>query len=327
MQTLLILLFSFCLVVSFLLSGMESGVFALNRLRIRHQMRGGNRRAQVLYGYLQNPERFLWTILVGNTVSNLVITCLGVVFIFQALGQWPWLMAWSLLAGFAIFYAFCELLPKTIFRLYPNRFCMYVAPFFRVIHVALGPLVSVFTLIADSLLRWTGGRKFTGRLFGNREELRRVMQESSQGLSSEERQMINRVLDIQNISLRQVAVPIARVVSVGANTPIRDSLKMFREEGFSRLPVWKEEGGRRRIIGLVNLNNIIYQPQIEEAKTAGDYISPALYFDQEVRLEVGFREMQRKGQRLAIVLDHNRMEWGIVSLQDILKVIFGEVTL
>src|SRR6476620_9958553 len=67
------LLFAACLMLSFVLSGMEAGVFALSRLRIRQLMRSGKRSAQVLYGYLEHPENFLWTILVGNTLANFII--------------------------------------------------------------------------------------------------------------------------------------------------------------------------------------------------------------------------------------------------------------
>ncbi len=72
-QTLSWSLFVLCLIVSFFLSGMEAGVFALSRLRVRQQMRGGRRSARVLQGFLENPENFLWTIVVGNTLANLLI--------------------------------------------------------------------------------------------------------------------------------------------------------------------------------------------------------------------------------------------------------------
>src|SRR5215469_13147264 len=67
------LLVAVCMLFSFILSGMEAGVFALSRLRIRQQMRAGRKSAGVLYGFLENPENFLWTILVGNTLANFVI--------------------------------------------------------------------------------------------------------------------------------------------------------------------------------------------------------------------------------------------------------------
>src|SRR5258707_15828065 len=80
-------LFAVCLALSFMLSGMEAGVFALSRLRIRQQMRAGKRSAQVLHGYLEHPENFLWTILVGNTVANFIILGWLVAILHDALGH------------------------------------------------------------------------------------------------------------------------------------------------------------------------------------------------------------------------------------------------
>src|SRR5215469_5828802 len=87
------LAFIVCLGLSFLLSGMEAGVFALSRMRVRQQMRAGRRSAELLHGYLENPENFLWTILVGNTVANFII--LGMVLVFldgELPGKWVWFL-------------------------------------------------------------------------------------------------------------------------------------------------------------------------------------------------------------------------------------------
>ncbi len=327
MQSLLLLLFTLCLGLSFLLSGMEAGVFALSRLRIRQQMRAGNPRAAALYGYLENPENFLWTILVGNTIANVIAFSIGVMELFRWLVDGPALMVVALLVGVILFYALCELLPKMLFRLYPNRLCMLLAFPFRIVHFGLKPIVFLLTLFASSLLVWTGGKRFTGHLFGNRDELRIVMQESSQSLTSEERVMINRVLDLQNITVRQVTIPLAKAVTVSAQTPFPELLVLWRERGFSRFPVWRKEDSRQRIAGLVSLRSLLYQSGPGKNKTAGDYLKPALYLDDETRLEVALRRMQRTGQRLAIVLGRDRQEIGIVSLRDILKVIFGETSL
>src|SRR6267142_6570692 len=79
------IVFAICLALSFLLSGMEAGVFALSRLRVRQQMRAGRRSAKVLHDFLENPENFLWTILVGNTVANFIILGLLLQVLEQAL--------------------------------------------------------------------------------------------------------------------------------------------------------------------------------------------------------------------------------------------------
>src|SRR6185295_2340763 len=79
------LVFTACLALSFLLSGMETGVFALSRLRVRQQMRAGRKSARLLHGYLENPENFLWTILVGNTLANFIILGMILVALYQPL--------------------------------------------------------------------------------------------------------------------------------------------------------------------------------------------------------------------------------------------------
>ena len=89
MDGLLLMIFLASLTLAFILSGMEAGVFSLSRWRIRHQMRSGNPRARVLYGYLENPDEFLWTILVGNTIASVTAVSLMVMFFYESLSRWP----------------------------------------------------------------------------------------------------------------------------------------------------------------------------------------------------------------------------------------------
>jgi len=168
--------FALCLLLSFVLSGMEAGVFALSRLRIRQQMRAGKHSAEVLHKYLENPETFLWTILVGNTLANFIILGWLVAVLHRTLsGHLVWfVLVFSVLVF--LFYTFFDLLPKMLFRSFPNRLCMVLARPFRAIDFLLRPLVALVEWFSGLLLRWRGGKTFTGHLFGNREELRLVMQ-------------------------------------------------------------------------------------------------------------------------------------------------------
>src|SRR5262252_4016256 len=115
---------------------MEAGVFALSRIRIRQQMRAGRISARVLHGYLETPENFLWTILVGNTVANFFILGWILVLLVEWLhGEKLWfILAFSLVV--LLFYTFFDLLPKMLFHAYPNRLCMLLARPFRFIHLA-----------------------------------------------------------------------------------------------------------------------------------------------------------------------------------------------
>lgn len=325
MSSSLVVVFAGCLLFSFFLSGMEAGVFALSRLRIRHLMRNGNVAAGALLGYLERPENFLWTILVGNTLANVGVSSIGVMWLYHSLRPWPWLLIASLIVGALLFYAVCELLPKMLFRHHPNRLCLVLAVPFRVVDVALRPIVGPVAALSRLLLRWTGGQRFTGHLFGNRDELRQVMQDSAQVLTSEERTMINRVLDLQKLTVRDVTIPMAKVASVPATLPLPEVIAVGGAQGFNRLPVWREESGRRKTIGMISVWTLLCTETVEKTRTAGEFLKPALYLDDTMRLEVALRQMQRTGQRLAIVLDRNQSELGVLSLQDILKVIFGEV--
>ncbi|HWN97461.1 MAG TPA: CNNM domain-containing protein [Methylomirabilota bacterium] len=316
-----------CLALAFFFSGMEAGVFALSRVRIQRLVRAGKSNAKRLHRYLENPEDFLWTILAGNTLANFAAASLVVVGSRQFMREHPVLFAGGFVGGALVFYAVCELLPKMLFRLYPNRLCLWLSKPFSFVHFLLRPIVALLRWLAAGLLRWSGGRTFAPRLFGTREELRVLMQESAQELSLEERGMINRVLDLQYLTVSHILVPMPRAATVTTEALVADALGLCRERGLSRLPVWRAEGKAQRIAGLFNLKSLLYRADFDPQKKVGDYVKPATFVEADMRLHEAMRHMQRAGQRLAIVLARDGREIGIISLQDILKALFGEVRL
>ncbi len=325
MQHTLLIVFVVGLLLSFFLSGMEAGVFALSRLRIRHYARQGQRRARVLHEYLEKPESFLWTILIGNTLAAVAVVSIGVRWLHQWLAPSWLLLTLALAAGILIYYAAFELLPKTLFRLFPNRLCLALALPFRAVYVALRPLVSPIAITSRALLRWSGGQRFTGHMFGNRDELRIVMQESGQVLSNEERSMINRVLDLQVLTAATITTPWEKLVSFSTDTPISEARARAHEVAFASVPVWRKGEKRQRIAGLLDVSALLYSDSADSSGSVGDHLQPALYLDEGTRLEVALRQMQRTGQRLAIILGRDGTEVGIVTLHDILNVIFSGV--
>ena len=276
--------FAFALGISWLLSGMEAGVFALSRVRVRQQMRAGKRSARVLHSYLENPENFLWTIVVGNTLANFVILGWLVIALHRAIGNSVPLFVAAYAASVFGFYALFDLLPKTLFRTYPNRLCLMTARPFGLILRLLRPLVVVVESVSTLLLRWRGGKAFTGRVFGNREELRFLMQESSQALTSDEKILVNRVLDFQSLTVRQAMKPMSEVITVQQTATVAEALKLCRDHGYTRFPVWGERDRRPSIVGLVSANAILHEPGPPRSKMIGAYLKPALYLDHDLRL-------------------------------------------
>jgi CBS domain containing-hemolysin-like protein len=226
-----------------------------------------------------------------------------------------------------LFYTFFDLLPKMLFRSFPNQLCLSVAIIFRPVNFVLRPLVSIVERVSQVILGVTGGQAFTGRLFGSREEMRAVMRESAPALTGEEHAMIKRVLDLQNFTVRQITLPLDQIVTVETQTSLGDALALAREKKFSRLPVWEVRDGKRRIGGLLMLGQLLFRNDLDYQKPVTAYLTPALFFGEDTRLEVALRRMQRAGERLAVVLARDGTEIGAVSLEDILKVIFGEMKL
>lgn len=314
-----------CVGLSFVFSGMESGVMAIHRLRVRKAAREGNRSAIALQRHLDNTEDFLWTILVGNTIANFLIFSLGTLQLSDWLRNYPLLGILAFIVAVFIFYILCELLPKTLFRRFPDRLTLLLARPFRFIHLGLSPIVAVVNWFSRGLLLWTGGKIFTGQLFGDREDLRVLMQDESTSLTHDEKTMINRVFDLQNLRVRHIAIPLTKVATVRADTPMSEALAACRNSNFNRLPVINPATGR--VMGVLNMADLIFMRELDLKKTASDYLQPALFLNGGLSLEEALHRLQRGGGRMAVVLGPDHRELGIISLQDILKAIFGEVNL
>lgn len=321
------LVIGMCLILAAFLSGMEAGVFALSRLRIRQYKKKGRQQARLLLRYLEEPENFLWTILIGNTLFSFVAVSLTVLELFTLLGDYPVALVAMFLVLAVLYYALVELLPKMIFRQYPNRLCIMLARPFRFVHVALTPVVFLVSMFANVLHLVAGGRTFTGSLFGDRNELRLLMQESANLLSSEERHLINKVLDLENLTVRSVSRPMDEVTTLTPRSTVDDVLRICRDTGLNRLPMWRKLGNKNRITGYVYLMPLLFQKELDRNRKASDWVRPLLHLKETTRLKDALRQMQERGQRLAVVSRRDGRERGIISLQDILRVIFGEVDL
>ncbi len=324
---LLILVLVATAALSFLMSGMEAGVHSLSRLRIRQLKRKGNRSAAVLLGYLDRSEDFLATLLVGNTLSNFVFFGILAVLLTEKMPG-RYMAAAVVFAGLAFaFYGLVELLPKQLFRKYPNRLCLFSARIFRGVHWTLRPLVWLADMVAAMLLRWTGGRRYQGHIFGNRDELRFLMQDSGNLLSSDERTMVNRVLDLQSRTVGHLTLPFDRVTTATPSTPVGEILRLCRELRLSRIPLRTRDKGVQRCVGIVDLSAIIFRENVDPAQPASDFLQPALFLPQDLRVDEALGRMQRAGRRMAIVMGNDGAEVGVLVSRDVIRSIFGEVTL
>jgi CBS domain containing-hemolysin-like protein len=120
-------------------------------------------------------------------------------------------------------------------------------------------------------------------------------------------------------------VPMANAVTVEADKPISEAIAMCRRRNLTRVPALDPR--TRRITGIVNMEHVLYSAEVDPARPARDYLQPAFYLPEDLHVEEAMRRMQQTGWRLAVVLGRDNRETGLLTLQDVLKVIFGEVNL
>lgn len=314
-----------CLGFSFVLSGMEAGVFALNRVRLRQQVRSGQKPAMRLMKLLRTQEQFLWTLFIGNTLVNFFILAWVLYVLDSLLRQWP-VALWATFAVVVFdFYTVFDLLPKMVARMAPNRFCTLLAGPLRWVDIGLRPLVKCVEWGAHLLVGWRHESALSGQLFGNREELRVVMQESAVGFTSDERLLINRVMDLHSVTARQMMKPMQLAVTVNMDTPLSEVFSLAQERGISRFPVWDMRDEKRSIAGMLDLDTVVYRDDLEPAASIARFVKPAVFVDENLPVEKALRRMRRNGQSLVMVVGRNQRELGLLAMQDVLNRVFGEV--
>src|SRR5436190_640335 len=116
-------------------------------------------------------------------------------------------------------------------------------------------------------------------------------------------------------------------VTMHTQAPVSEILKLARAHQHTRLPIWETREDQRRIIKLMTLNTVLYQPNLDPAQPITDHVKPTLFLNGDLRLKVALRRLQRNNQRLTIMLNHDRNKVNIINLKNILKTIFGEVKL
>ena len=312
----------FSAALSFLFSGIETGVFSLNRLRIRQQMREGNTGARILFDNYREPEKLYWTILLGNIIANAVFVIVLVLLLKQSITNN--LLFWIVfISGVFNLFTFCDILPKTLFGKFPNRLCLAVAKPFKIIQIILTPFIVFFHQIFGNPFKNSAGQPLASRLFRNRKELKSLMKESDNSLSSEEKFMISQVLHLSERTLGQVAIPLNLSITASADSSISEIVKLCDKHRIGRIPIWKFSGGQRKVVGITTLKTSLYLKDYDEKKPASHYMQPALFLPADLKVEAALKRMQRSGSWLAIVTSKSQRETGIVALQDILKVVFS----
>ena len=225
------------------------------------------------------------------------------------------------------FYTFFDLLPKMLVRRFPNRLTILLTYPFELFFALLAPVVGIISSIKS--ITGNASEKANQAItpFQNREDLKRIMQESEVNLRPDEKRLITRVMELQNQTVQSVMRPFAPELWVTPDQTLEKTVKLCRSQHRSRLVVREGNDSKASIAGIFHLKQAIFTSPLKQSQSIRSLIKPALSIQRKTVLDEALQQMKGSGQRLAIVIDEEKNELGVISLNDILRNIFKDVNL
>lgn len=317
-----LLLFLLLLALEGFFTCSEIALVSANHRELQHQAENGDRRAQWATKLLLFPEKLFATTLLGSNLAETVNTVLISALLIDLYGPSGEVAAMVLLPPVIILFA--EILPKSIGRLRPTRAATRVSFLVWLASWLLAPITWIFAFLSRQALRLTGSRGTSLVPFVTREELQLVVKAGGAevDLETEERMIIQRILHFSQTLVRDAMIPLIEVVAVPETYLVSQALAEFRRSHFSRLPVY-----RRRIdniIGVLHSFDLLAEQQ--SSQTIEKFIHPVRYIPETKRADHLLLEMQQQGLHLAVVVDEYGGAVGIVTLEDLLEEVVGEIS-
>ena len=321
----LIGLLIFLLGCSAFFSGSETALMRLNRYRLRHKAKAGHRGAKLAEKLLEQPDRLIGLILLGNNLVNILASQIVAVIAFN-LGGTLWFAASGFILTFVIL-IFAEVTPKTLAALYPERVALPAAfIYFPLLKIVL-PLVRLINALSNGLLRLLGvnakdadGENLTI------EELRTLVTESGALLPPRRHQMLVGILALQDITVDDIMIPQTEVVGIDLADDWTDILQTIRDSSFTRLPVFRDSIDN--VIGILHLKRLVKSAGLEQLnkQTLTGLVEDPYFVPESTPLNKQIVQFQQARQRTAFIVDEYGDIQGIVTLEDILEEIVGEFT-
>ncbi len=318
----LFLIFIPFLLLEAFFSASEIALISANRRRLREREEQGHRGAGLARKLLEAPQRLVATTLVGSNLAEISNTILVTALLIEAMGDAGELLACLLLPPLILILA--EITPKSIGRQLADVLAQRLGPVLWAISWIIYPVTFIFAGLSRAVLFLTGAPHPSQMPFISREDLHLVVQKSGPevDLETPERRIIHRILHFSLRTVKEVMVPLIRVAAIPNTLTVAQALEEFRTTRFSRLPVY-----HRRIdnlVGVIHAFDLLGEEALERPVKA--YMRPVSYVPELKKIDRLLAEMQRQAVHLAVVVDEYGGAVGIVTIEDLLEEIVGEIT-
>ncbi len=315
-----IAIFLILLGLSFLFSGFENGIISINMLELESKARKDKAAARLLSN-LRHPDKLLGTTLIGNNVVNILMASLSTYVVNRYVTAFD--ARYTALVVGAVVLVFGEVVPKSIFRDHADRFVPVVYPFMRVIYLLFKPLVLGISWLNTVLSRWlkiTDGNNFN---YLTKDDLTYLLSLTETDEADEpQMEMIEDALDFTEQVARNVMVPRTDLVAIPETATVAEAIEIAREEGYTRYPVFgKDLDDIKGVLIIYDVLKREYTPDTLVSKL----VHKPFFTPENTDLDVLLREMQKHHRSIAIVVDAYGGTSGIVTMEDILEEIFGDI--
>ncbi len=306
------------------LSSSESSFIAVNKIRIRSLMEKGDSRAKAVQKILDEHDKLFSAVILSGNLFTVLATSIGTALALKYFGEDGIIIAIIVMTFLTV--VFGELAPKTFAVTHSEKVSLLLARPVAFYIRLISPLVWIFKITSNLIIRMLGGKKKSVSPFVTEEEIKTMINigEEEGTLEEEEKQMLHKVFEFGDKVVTEAMVPRTEIVSIPDDSTVGDALKLVLEEGYSRYPVVKENIDS--VIGILYVKDIVKQMaqgKIQNYTPITEIVREAYYIPENKMVTELLDEMQKNKFQIAIVMDEYGGTAGLITLEDIMEEIVG----
>ncbi len=316
-QPILFMLILVCFSAYF--SATETAFSTFNRIRMKNLAEDGDKRAKKVVALSENYDRLLSTILVGNNIVNILLTTIATVFFIDVMRNESLGSTVATVVSTVVVLIFGEITPKSLAKDHPEGFCLATVSVLRAIVVILTPINLLFNL-------W---KKLLSLIFKSPEaptvtedELLTMVDEAELDgeLGEQESELIRNVIDFNDREAEDILIPRVDIIGLPVDASYNTMRAAFTDSGYSRLPVY--DGSIDNIVGIVHHKDCTLA---NGKPTPADIMKPAVFIPPTMKIRLLLKQLQKEKSHIAIVADEYGGTLGIVTMEDILEELVGDI--
>lgn len=307
-------------------SASETGMMTLNRYRLKHLAKQGNRSAIRVEKLLKHPDKLLSLVLIGNNLINIVASALATIIGIRLYGNAGVAMATGILTFVILIFA--EVMPKTLAALYPEKIAFPSSYLLKPLQVVMMPIVWAFNTISALLLRCIGVKSLTAQTDAvNKEELRTIVNESKHKISRRNQDMLISILDLDKVTVGDIMLPRNEIVGIDVNDDWKSIIRQLTHSPHGRIVLYRDSLDDS--IGILRVREA-YRLMMEKREFNKQNLIKAadnIYFiPNSTPLNVQLVNFQHNKEKLGIIVDEYGEIQGLITVEDILEEIVGDFT-